>query len=144
MCPSTETTLIPQPLHPSSAQLTNTQIPDEKLDRSMNMKQGLDVAIAKGGKFRSERKRFVQEYEWIARSMVEADNKLKEQAQTSAPVRYDRYKPQETSPQKAPAKTPGPATSRYDRYEPPKQNTQRKRPSEWKPAPRNGKKHRKN
>lgn len=125
----------------------------------MDMKQELDIAIAKGGKFRTERRRFVQEYEWIARSLLDSDSKQRAQAQAPTPAppqpRYDRYQPTKESPQngrkpKAPAKAPasgsgpGPTPARYDRYEPPKHAVQKKRTFEGKPSQRGGKKQRKN
>lgn len=91
-------------------------------NKLMELKRDFDNAVAGGGRYRSERRRFVQEYDWTANALLENDNK-----------------------QKAQAKAPAPVPPRYDRYEPPKDSPpRRKRGFEGKPSGRGGKRRRKN
>lgn len=61
----------------------------------MELKRDFDNAVEGGGRYRTERRRFIQEYEWSADALLENDNKQKAQAKAaaSAPPRYDRYEP---------------------------------------------------
>lgn len=59
----------------------------------MELKHAFDNAVAKGGKFRNERRDLLREYECLRCALFEDDKKQKIQAQVPAPnvPRYDHY-----------------------------------------------------